>query len=82
VSCENKKIVFRTRDSNYSINIMKLTSCWIEKQEQPLCFQILFFTSSRIKPEEEKSKTILCEIPTIDFTLFNFFLPLKSAFEM
>ena len=60
VSCENKKIVFRTRDANSSINIMKLTSCWIEKQERPLCFsqvtQISSFTSStqREKPEEEK----------------------------
>ena len=51
VSCENKKIVFRTRDANSSINIMKLTSCWIEKQERPLCFQISSFTSSK---EEEK----------------------------
>jgi hypothetical protein len=54
VSCENKKIVFRTRDANSSINIMKLTCSWIEKQERPLCFQISSFTSSRIKPEEEK----------------------------
>jgi len=54
VSCENKKIVFRTRDANSSINIMKLTSCWIENQERPLCFQISSFTSSRIKTEEEK----------------------------
>ena len=54
VSCENKKIVFRTRDANSSINIMKLTSCWIEKQERPLCFHISSFTSSRIKTEEEK----------------------------
>ena len=50
VSCENKKIVFRTRDANSSIKIMNLTSCWIEKQEQPLCFslvtQISSFTSS------------------------------------
>ena len=51
VSCENKKIVFRTRDANSSINIMKLTSCGIEKQERPLCFQISSFTSSK---EEEK----------------------------
>ena len=51
VSCENKKIVFRTRDANSSINIMKLTSCWIEKQERPLCFHISSFTSSK---EEEK----------------------------
>jgi hypothetical protein len=54
VSCENKKIVFRTRDANSSINIMKLASCWIEKQERPLCFHISSFTSSRIKTEEEK----------------------------
>jgi hypothetical protein len=53
VSCENKKIVFRTRDANSSINIMKLTSRWIEKQERPLCFQISSFTSSN-KKEEEK----------------------------
>jgi hypothetical protein len=51
VSCENKKIVFRTRDANSSINIMKLTQSWIEKQERPLCFQISSFTSSE---EEEK----------------------------
>jgi hypothetical protein len=54
VSCENKKIVFRTRDANSSINIMKLTSCWIEKQERPLCFQISSFTSSSKNKEEEK----------------------------
>lgn len=54
VSCENEKIVFRTRDANSSINIMKLTQTWIEKQERPLCFQISSFTSSRIKTEEEK----------------------------
>jgi hypothetical protein len=54
VSCENKKIVFRTRDANSSINIMKLTSCWIEKQERPLCFQISSFTSSSKNREEEK----------------------------
>ena len=54
VSCENKKIVFRTRDANSSINIMNLANCWIDKQERPLCFQISSFTSSRIKTEEEK----------------------------
>lgn len=48
-NCENKKIVFRTRDANSSINIMKLTSCWIEKQERPLRFQISSFTSSSKK---------------------------------
>uniref|UniRef100_A0A6C0KGT4 Uncharacterized protein n=1 Tax=viral metagenome TaxID=1070528 RepID=A0A6C0KGT4_9ZZZZ len=54
VSCENKKIVFRTRDVNSSINIMKLTSCWIEKQERPLCFHISSFTSSSKNKEDEK----------------------------
>jgi hypothetical protein len=54
VSCENKKIVFRTRDANSSINIMKLASCWIEKQERPLCFQISSFTCSNKKEEQEK----------------------------
>jgi len=39
VSCENKKIVFRTRDANSAINIMKLTKLWIEKQERPCEFQ-------------------------------------------
>ena len=61
VSCENKKIVFRTRDANSSINIMNLTSDWIEKQERPLCFsvgspsalQISSFTSSN-KKEDDK----------------------------
>jgi len=54
VSCENKKIVFRTRDANSSINIMKLTNCWIEKQERPLCFHISSFTSSNKHKEDEK----------------------------
>ena len=54
VSCENKKIVFRTRDANSSINIMNLTSCWIEKQERPLCFHISSFTSSSKTKEDEK----------------------------
>ena len=56
VSCENKKIVFRTRDANSSINIMKLTSCWIEKQERPLCFQISSFTSSNPEGKKEDEK--------------------------
>jgi len=54
VSCENKKIVFRTRDANSSINIMKLTETWINKQERPLCFQISSFTSSNKNKEDEK----------------------------
>ena len=54
VSCENEKIVFRTRDANSSINIMNLANCWIKKQERPLCFQISSFTSSKTQKEEEK----------------------------
>ena len=51
---EVKQTVFRTRDANSSINIMKLTSCWIETQERPLCFQISSFTCSNKKEEQEK----------------------------
>jgi hypothetical protein len=53
VSCENKKIVFRTRDANSAINIMDLTETWIKTQQRPLCFQISSFTSSS-KNEDEK----------------------------
>jgi hypothetical protein len=56
VSCENKKIVFRTRDANSSINIMKLTQTWIEKQERPLCFHISSFTSSNPERKKEDEK--------------------------
>ena len=56
VSCENKKIVFRTRDANSSINILKLTKCWIEKQTRPTEFQnkISSFTSSSKKEKKKK----------------------------
>ena len=56
VSCENKKIVFRTRDANSSINILKLTKCWIEKQTRPTEFQnhISSFTSSTTKEKKKK----------------------------
>jgi hypothetical protein len=56
VSCENKKIVFRTRDANSSINIMKLTSCWIDNQTRPTAFHshISSFTCSTTKEEHEK----------------------------
>ena len=55
VSCQNKQTVFRTRDANSSINIMKLTKCWIETQTRPAEFhmKISSFTSST-KKEEEK----------------------------
>ena len=56
VSCENKKIVFRTRDANSSINILKLTKCWIDKQTRPTEFQnhISSFTSSPTKEKKKK----------------------------
>jgi hypothetical protein len=56
VSCENKKIVFRTRDANSSINILKLTKCWIDNQTRPTEFQnkISSFTSSSKKEKKKK----------------------------
>jgi len=56
VSCENKKIVFRTRDANSSINILKLTKCWINNQTRPTEFQnrISSFTSSINKEKKKK----------------------------
>ncbi|MCJ7802592.1 MAG: hypothetical protein MUP82_09590 [Candidatus Marinimicrobia bacterium] len=58
VSCENKKIAFRTRDANSSINIMKLTSCWIDSQTRPTAFHshISSFTCSTTKEEQEKAR--------------------------
>jgi hypothetical protein len=35
VSCQNKQNVFRTRDANSSVNIMNLTTCWINNQTRP-----------------------------------------------
>ena len=62
VSCENKKIVFRTRDANSAINIMNLGKCWIYKQQRPSEFCISSFTSSITKKEKEKVR------PSVDFT--------------
>jgi hypothetical protein len=62
VSCENKKIVFRTRDSNSAINIMNLGKCWIYKQQRPSEFCISSFTISNKKEEMEKVR------PSVDFT--------------
>jgi len=39
VSYENKNTVFRTRDKNSAISIMKLTKEWIETQTRPIEFQ-------------------------------------------
>jgi len=46
---------------------MKLTRCWIEKQERPLCLYISSFASSNKNKEDEKVIPSY-EIPTIDFT--------------
>jgi hypothetical protein len=56
VSCENKKIVFRTRDANSSINILKLTKSWINNQTRPTEFQnnISSFTSSTKNEKKKK----------------------------
>jgi hypothetical protein len=35
VSCQNKQTVFRTRDANSAVNIMNLTTCWINNQTRP-----------------------------------------------
>jgi hypothetical protein len=35
VSCQNKQNVFRTRDANSAVNIMNLTTCWINNQTRP-----------------------------------------------
>jgi hypothetical protein len=39
VSSKNKNIVFRTRDKNSAISIMKLTKEWINTQTRPSEFQ-------------------------------------------
>jgi len=62
VSCENKKIVFRTRDANSAINIMNLGKCWIYKQQRPNEFCISSFTISNKKEEMEKVRQ------SVDFT--------------
>jgi len=62
VSCENKKIVFRTRDANSAINIMNLGKYWIYKQQRPNEFCISSFTISNKKEEMEKVR------PSVDFT--------------
>jgi hypothetical protein len=53
VSCENKKVVFRTRDVNSAVNIRNITKNWIFNQERNPAFKISSFTSSS-KKEEEK----------------------------
>jgi hypothetical protein len=58
VSCENKNVVFRTRDKNSAINILNLTECWINNQTRPVEFQ---FQASSFTCRNKKtglSKTI------------------------
>jgi hypothetical protein len=43
VSCENKKIVFRTRDANSSINIMKLTELLDRNPRATIMFPYFVF---------------------------------------
>ena len=52
---KNKKIVFRTRDANSSINILKLTKCWINNQTRPTEFQS-HISSFTFSPTKEKKK--------------------------
>ena len=63
MSCENKKIVFRTRDANSAINIMNLGKCWIYKQQRPSEFCISSFT---ISPEGKKEMEKVRQ--SVDFT--------------
>jgi hypothetical protein len=46
VSCENKKVVFRTRDANSAFNMLKLTKLWIENQTRPSEFLRNFVPTS------------------------------------
>ena len=58
VSCQNKQIVFRTRDANSAVNIMNLTTCWINNQTRPEEFsRASSFTC--LGEETRKSKTIV-----------------------
>jgi hypothetical protein len=58
VSCQNKQNVFRTRDANSAVNIMNLTTCWINNQTRPEEFcRASSFTCFR--EETRKSKTIV-----------------------
>jgi hypothetical protein len=40
VSSDNKKITFKTRDLNSSVNILKLTKGWLETQNRPEAFRL------------------------------------------
>jgi hypothetical protein len=58
VSCQNKQTVFRIRDANSAVNIMNLTTCWINNQTRPEEFsRASSFTC--LGEETRKSKTIV-----------------------
>jgi hypothetical protein len=58
VSCQNKQNVYRTRDANSAVNIMNLTTCWINNQTRPEEFsRTSSFTC--LGKETRKSKTIV-----------------------
>jgi hypothetical protein len=60
VSCQNKQNVFRTRDANSAVNIMNLTTCWINNQTRPEEFsRASSFTCFAEGKETRKSKTIV-----------------------
>ena len=57
VSCQNKQNVFRNRDANSAVNIMNLTTCWINNQTRPEEFSRA--SSFTCLGETRKSKTIV-----------------------
>ena len=57
VSYQNKQNVFRTRDANSAVNIMNLTTCWINNQTRPEEFSRA--SSFTCLGETRKSKTIV-----------------------
>ena len=58
VSCQNKQTVFRTRDANSTVNIMNLTTFWINNQTRPEEFsRASSFTC--LGEKTRKSKTIV-----------------------
>jgi hypothetical protein len=54
VSCENKRFVFRTRDLNSSLNIMKLAELWITKQYRPEAYKAADDDDDDVQESAEK----------------------------
>ena len=48
-----KQTVFRNRDTNAAMNIMKIMKSWVEEKEHPLCFQRSSDTSGEIRVTED-----------------------------